>query len=237
MATSLTASYNLSRDQIIRAAFESIGVAVTNEPLDPDDVEVAQVALNALAMSWKSYGLTLWKRGQASITPLVLGQASYSLAPTLGTGTEKPVKMVDVTYKNTATGNETPMTRLSFAEYDRLPNKAQQGTPVQFYFEPQRTGSIMKIWPTADANAVSNLTIEYTYQQPIQDMTSGTEDVDFPNEWYRALILNLAIDLAPKFGLERDERVLLQTQAEDALQLALNFDVEDASLYIQADRY
>ena len=234
MALSLTDDYNLTRDQIIRAAFETIGVAVSNEPLEAEDVAVGKVAFNALAMSWKNYGLMLWKRGTATITPLVLSQASYTLAPTLGTGSEKPMKMISVSYKD-SDGNETPMTRLSYREYDDLPNKTQTGTPTQYYFEPQRTGSILKIWPTADANAVSNLTIEYTYQQPIQSMADGTDDVDFPSEWYRALILNLAVDLAPKYDYGIRERQLLEAQALDALDLAKNFDVEDASLYLSPD--
>ena len=66
-------------------------------------------------------------------------------------------------------------------------------------------------------------------------MSAGTDDVDFPNEWYRALILNLAVDLAPKYGLGIQERDLLKEEADEALQLALNFDVEDASLYLQPE--
>ena len=232
MALSLTDDFNLTRDQIIRASFESIGIAIANEPLDPDDIQVAQVALNALAMSWKSYGLTLWKRGRASITP-VAATYEITLAPTLGAGTEKPVKMVSVNYKDSS-GNEVPMTRLSHDEYDNLPNKTTSGTPTQYYFEPKRTGSTMYVWPAPDATFAAGYTIEIVYQQPIQDMSSGTDDIDFPNEWYRALILNLATDLAPKYGVNRADRSDLKEQAEEALQLALNFDVEDASLYLQS---
>jgi hypothetical protein len=119
MALSLTDEFNLSRDQLIRAAFESIGVAVTNEPLDPDDIQVAQIALNALAMSWKSYGLTLWKRGTATITPLVLSQASYTLVPTLGAGTEKPMKMLSVNYKNSDGQEKNPARRAENKIQDR----------------------------------------------------------------------------------------------------------------------
>ena len=115
MALSLTDDFNLSRDQIIRASFESIGIAVTNEPLDPDDIQVAKVALNALAMSWKAYGMVLWKRGVDSITPTE-GTTSYTLAPTLGSGTEKPMKITTVNYKQTSSETEVPMTRLSHRE-------------------------------------------------------------------------------------------------------------------------
>ena len=236
MALSLTDDYTLTRDQIIRAAYESIGVAVTYEPLDPDDVAVAKVALNSLAMAWKSHGMMLWKRGHYSIIP-VASTYEIDLTPTLGSGTEKPMKVLAVNYKNTSTSTEIPMTRLSYDEYNNLPNKTNTGTPVQFYFEPQRTGSQLTVWPAPDANFAAGYTIEVTYQQPIQSMPAGTDEVDFPNEWYRALILNLAVDLAPKFGVGIQERQLLKNEANEALELALNFDVEDASLYLNPDRY
>ena len=236
MALSLNDDYNLTRDQIIRAAFETIGVAVSNEPLEAEDVAVGKVAFNALAMSWKNYGLMLWKRGRTSLTP-VASTYEITLAPTItgGSDTEKPVKMIAVNYKETATGKEIPMTRLSHKEYNNLPNKAQTGTPVQYYFEPQRTGSKMYIWPAPNATFAAGYTIEITYQSPIQSMSAGTDDVDFPSEWYRALILNLAVDLAPKYDYGIRERQLLEAQALDALDLAKNFDVEDASLYLSPD--
>lgn len=230
MATSLTDDFNLTRDQIIRAAFESIGVAVTNEPLDPDDVQVGNIALNALAMAWKGFGLHLWKRGRASLT-LVAGTSSYALIPTLGSGTEKPMRLLSVDRED-SNGDTISMTTLSLQEYEALPNKTTTGVPIDYYFEPSRTTSTMYVWPVPSATEAAEYTIEYVYQAPIQDMSVGTNDVDFPNEWYRALILNLAVDLAPKYGLEINARRMLELQAADALDLAKDYDVEDTSIFL-----
>ncbi len=233
MATSLTDDYSLTRDQIIRSAFETIGVASANEPLDPVDIATAKVSFNALAMSWKAHGLQLWKRGRASVT-LVASTYSYELTPTLGSGTEKPMRLLEVNRKDTD-GNEIDLTRMSLKEYESLPNKTTTGVPTNFYFEPSRLTSILFVWPAPSATEAAEYTIEYIYQAPIQDMNSGTEDVDFPNEWYRALILNLAVDLAPKYGLALAQQELLSIQAMDALDLAKDYDVEDTSWFIMPD--
>lgn len=235
MATSLTDDFSLTRDEIIRAAFETIGVAVTNEPLNPDDVQVGNIALNVLATSWKSIGLQLWKKGDASET-LVASQAAYPLTPTLGSATEKPMRIysMDITDSD---GNQIPVNRLSHQEYNDLPNLTTTGTPISFYFEPSRTTSTVYLWPVPDATAAATYTLNYTYQQPIQDMSLGTQDVDFPNEWYRALILNLALDLAPKYGLDRLERIDIKRQAVEALDLARDYDVEDTSIFFKPEGY
>jgi len=232
MTLSLTDNFNLTRDELIRAAFEDINVAVTNEPLDPDDIQVAQIALNVLVTSWKAHGLQLWKRGRASLT-LVASDYDYDLTPTLGAGTEKPMRLLTVNRKYTD-GTETDMNKLSLQEYENLPNKTTEGTPVNYYFEPGRLTSTLYVWPAPNATAATEYTIEYVYQQPLQDMDIGTEEIDFPNEWYQAVELALAHALDRKYRtLNHIDRGMLRKDAEKALQLALDYDNEDASLMIQ----
>lgn len=232
MALSQTASYSLTRDQIIRSAFEVVCEASANEPIEAEDLAVAGVILNALSLSWKAHGLQLWKRSSASLT-LVAATSSYSLTPTLGSTTEKPMRVLFVNRKETSSGIETPINKLSREEYEALPNKTETGTPVSYYFSPERTTSTMYLWLTPGTTEASDFTIEYVYTAPIQDMDVGTEEVDYPNEWYRALILNLAYDMSGRYGMDTAERRLLREDAEAALELAKDYDVEDTSIYFR----
>lgn len=233
MATSQSNSYNKTRDELIRSACELVGIAVKGEPLDPTVVSVAEGAFNNIVQSWKSYGLHLWKKGSASVT-MVAGTAKYTLAPTLGAGTEKPMRLYSVDLTD-SDGNQTPLTRLSHQEYNDLSNLTTAGNPVNFYFEPQRTTSVMYVWPVPNATTVADYTLNYTYQQPLQDHDVGTEDVDFPTEWYRALTYTLAYDLGFRYGIDLNTHQMLGIQAQDSLDLALSYDVEDTSLHIHPD--
>lgn len=241
MATSGIDDNNLTRDQIIRAAFETIGVAIANEPLEAEDVAVGAVALNALSNAWKAHGMQLWKRGRYSLTSattpaLTASTYSYDFATAAATSfTLKPMRIVEVSRKLTSDSTETSMTRLSLEEYEALPNKTTTGTPLQYYYEPKNSSGTIYFWPAPDATFAANNSIEIIYQAAMQDMDVGNEDVDYPNEWYRALILNLANDLAPKYGIGIQERELLKIEADGALELAMSYDVEDTSVFFQPD--
>ena len=242
MATSQQTTFSMTRDQIIRSAFEDIGITNANEELEPEQIEVAQVAFNSMAKRFMAQGMHVWKRGRytlnsASTPALVAGTYKYELTPTLGTGTEKPMEITECNRKDTS-GGETPMTYLSLNKYENLNNKTDEGTPTNFYFERTRDTAYLYVWPAPDATFVANNSIEIIYEQQIQDMDVGNEDVDFPAEWYDALGLNLAYRLSRKYGtLDRDERRDLRNEARDTLNEMLDFDTESGSIYFQPDFY
>ena len=240
MALSGVDDYVLTRDEIIASAFEDIGVAKANEPLESEDIATAARALNTMALSWKAHGLQLWKRGRYTLssatTPaLTSGTYQYELGGTSGSFLIKPMRLLEVSRKDSS-GNEVDLNRVTLNEYESLPNKTTTGTPVNYYYEPQRLVGQLYLWPGPDATFASNDTIEIVYQSPFNDMDVGNEDVDFPNEWYDALTLGLAYRLSGKYGtLDYRERALLRADAMDALELAKGYDVEDGSVYFQPD--
>lgn len=52
MATSGTVTYTQNRNEIIRSAYELIGIAIDGEALNADDIDVAQAALNVMVKAW-----------------------------------------------------------------------------------------------------------------------------------------------------------------------------------------
>jgi hypothetical protein len=74
-------------------------------------------------------------------------------------------------------------------------------------------------------------------QRTIEDFDSGTDNPDFPQEWYLPLALNLAVLIAPKFGLPRTEYMELQEQADKWYEIAKEFDDElYTSVYFAYDQ-
>lgn len=80
MATSGSYNFTVTRDDIIKEAYEKIGVIDPTETPNSDMVVSASRKLNLLAKSWMSKGLNLWRRTEATLF-LEADKQSYSLGP------------------------------------------------------------------------------------------------------------------------------------------------------------
>lgn len=117
-------------------------------------------------------------------------------------------------------------------EYFAQPNKNDQGDIVNWYYTPELTDGRLYIWQTSnDVDKVAR----FTYSRPI-DVTVDTGDSpDFPAEWFRMLKYNLAVDIAPEYRIAQNEIATLKVLADEMLENALGYDVEDDSMSLQPD--
>lgn len=83
-------------------------------------------------------------------------------------------------------------------DYMRIPQKGITGDPIILYYSPQVSQGQVFVWPTpSDVNK----RLEVTYLREIQDFDTGTDNPDFPQEWLEAIKFNLAVRLAPAYGI------------------------------------
>lgn len=234
MALTNSTDYSIDRDTLIKASLRLIGVGSIDEAPTASEITNAGEALNIMVKAWQADGLHLWQIRDYSLPP-TLATAQYSLgSATIG---HRPLRIVSIDYKNTASNIEVPMTELSRAEYNNLPNKAETGTPVQFFYDPQLTNGQLYVWPTPDATFVAGYTMEIEYQKPFDDLdVVSTDDFEFPSEWYEAIKWGLAARLAPEYGVPLNERRLLGQEAAGAKQNVLDWDQEPVSVYFQPAR-
>jgi hypothetical protein len=129
---------------------------------------------------------------------------------------------------------DTPMNYLSYQDYFELPDKIRSsGTPVSYNYDRQLNVARIRVWPVP--NDVKTL-MKITYAAKIQDFDNNDNTSDFPQEWEDALVLNLAVRLAPSFGKANSQSFIeLKAQAMEALDLALRFDNEPGSIRFQVD--
>ena len=112
------------------------------------------------------------------------------------------------------------------------------GPPVQisyrsnYYGDPNTTQGVVLVYPGwGDAANV----IELRAQFPFSDFDSSSDEAQMPPEWFEALIYGLAVRLAPEYGLDKEIRLILKKEAQDAFDLALLSSNEDASIFFQPD--
>ena len=141
----------------------------------------------------------------------------------------RPLKIISV--RRYHDGAETPVSRLSRDEYFNLSQKATSSIVTQYYYDPSRATGVLYVWKPSDN--VNDL-LKFTWRRPVYDFDSVSNDPDFPQEWLETFKYNLAVRIAPEYGVEPPRVVIaMATSLYDKL---LTWDNEDASIYFQPGR-
>lgn len=235
MSTSGTTSYSTTRDDIIKRALRLVGALAQGETPTPDQVTEAATALNGLVKAWQADGMPLWAIKSYSV-PLTATVASYRIGVGQTVATPKPLKITQAYNHNTSSNVDIPMRVLTRQEYNMLGNKTSAGNPIQVFYDPQRDYGDLYVFPVPSATDAASNVITITYQRPFEDFDASTDTPDFPQEWFDAVTYGLATRLAPEYGLPIPDRKTLWQEMTIIKQDALNFGLEEGSLFFQVDR-
>lgn len=227
MATSSVTLLELSRDAIINSALRKISVIGEGQVANAQQLSDGAEALNLVLADFQSLGMPLWKRQETGVT-LVNGQSTYTL-------TQYPLKLIQANLALTGNTSRTDLQIIPDYNFNNLP-VGSTGTPVNVSYQPKIEQGILSVWPTPDASVPSGSQIILTYTLPFYKFTSGTETADCPQEWYHAIILQLALVLADEFSLPLEERAWLEKQADKRLATALSSSSEETSVFFYPDR-
>lgn len=235
MATSGSSTWQLTRNEFISAALRKIGVLAKGQTADAEDLLNGQEALNGIMALFQTKGMQLWARDEYTIT-LVAGQADYIIGVGQAVATPFPLKLHQATLKDTAGGSNLNMNIYSIYQYQELSPTTSSGQPVSVFYQPLINYGKLTVWPTPDTNAAAQKTILLTYQSPLEDFTAAGQTFDFPKEWHKPVIYQLAADLAPEYGVPIMDRDALKKEAAQFIKEAEDFGIEEASLFFQVER-
>lgn len=235
MATSNSTNFTVTRDDIIKRALRLLGVVAQGETPTTDQVTEAAFALNMLAKAWQADGMPLWAIKQTSIT-LVNGQRDYTIGIGQAIDIPKPLKVYEAFNRSSTSNVDIPMRPLTKQEYNLLGNKSSSGNPIQYYYDPQRVFGTLSFFPVPTSAEAAANTVVITYQRPFEDFDSAVDEPDFPQEWFDALSYGLACRLAPEYGIPPTDRKTLWQEMSLIKQDALNFGLENGSMFFEVDR-
>lgn len=233
MATSGVTTSQLTRNQIIEAALRKLGVLAQGQTPSTEDYTNAAIALNMLVAEFRALGMPLWKRTQYSFSPTA-NTSSYNIGSGQTLSTAYPLKMLEAWRQDSSTSSKIPMTILANSDFNLLPSNSSD-TPIQLTYQPKINYGVLKLWPTPDSNS-TNSTIYLVYQAPSEYFSASTDTMDFPEEWYNAVVYELAVRLAPEWGVPLNDRGLLMKEAKMFLDRVLDFGTEDGSIFFYPDR-
>jgi len=226
VTTSGTAAFNLDLNDIIEEAYERCGVEVRTGY----EHRTARRSLNLLFADWANRGINLWTIEQGSIS-LVQGTITYAL----------PVDTVDLLEHvirtgagNAATQADLTISRISVSTYATIPNKLQQGRPIQVWVNRQSGATTptglnppnINVWPAPDGS--QPYTFVYWRMRRIQDSGSGTATQDIPFRFLPCLVSGLAYYLALKIPEALGRLTVLKQMYDETWELAAGEDREKA---------
>jgi hypothetical protein len=235
MTTSNSYDYSVTAQGIIEGSLRVLGVIAAGETPTADELADALEALNLLVKSWQQApnplmrGVQPWHRVETTIDVSSVGaKQGYTLAASGADVTMQiPVDIVAVT-RVTSDSDRVPMIRVTFDEFVEWGDRTDTGTPSRWFYERGLTSG--KLWfnllpsDTADDYVITSI-------RPLQDLDSLTNDVEFPQEWMRALKFNLAVEIAPEYGIQVGENIVML--AQQSLGLANYTTPESTSAYFQ----
>lgn len=145
----------------------------------------------------------------------------------------RPLQILSAVLRNN-NNQETPLSPMTLEEYEALPAKADPnttGTAHRYYYESQITSGVLylDVYP---ANVAIDQRLHIVYLSPIEDLIVSTDTPDYPQNWYRALAAQLAMDIAPGFQLPASKE--LMALRNDAVSIARNQDPDTSRAYFQA---
>ncbi len=196
---------------LITTSLRQINAIATGETPAAAEIIDAMGTLNRLLHSWAISGLLVFKNTRETFA-LTASQQSY----TMGTGgtfnTPRPTK---ITYAAIIdAGVEYPIEIVTDAQWDQIHLKNTTSSyPSKLLVEGGYPLATLYFWPKPSGTP----SVVLSSQKPFTTFAQASDELDMPPGYERALISNLAIELAPEYGKDPSALVLnaaIESKAE-----------------------
>ncbi len=240
MSTSGQGDYNVSGSDIILEALELLGVLAEGESANGFMEETAQRTLNMIVKNWQAEGFNLHTLHKKEV-----GITDGNNSVDISTVAPDYFEITDVVFYNADTEQYTPMTQMSHDEWFKATyngSTEESRTPTSWFWNPggdvsggdADNVSTMYIWPTLDTTNANDKLIIWG-QRNAFGLDAG-DSPDYPSYWYLPLAFNLAVALAPKYGVSPARMDRVQMLAREYKETAEGFDREDF-VYFSPSKY
>ena len=220
-----------SKEDIITEALEICGVLAEGEEPNLDQLFSCTRSLDYITKAWQTEGINIWAVVSLEV-PIEVGKQSYTIGPGLDVDVSyRPLQITNGVHRD-VNGNDIPLNIWSREEYWRLSQKEIFGIPLNVYYDRRRTDGVLNVWQTGTENS-DKLILQAERSLDIDD----EEEVDFPAEYFLALSYNLALIIAPKYGLSTQQTSVIAQQAHTYKMDAEEYNRENTSLYLEPDPY
>lgn len=179
---------------LVKSAMRKAGILTKTEAPSADEAADGLVSLNDMLDSWANESINVPYRTLESF-PLVGGTANY----TIGTGgtfnTTRPITVVSA-YVRIADTDYT-LKLISDENYALIGEKADSGIPEYLNFTNAFPLATIRLYP-----APSEAYTLYLLTEKIIGNYSLYSTINLPAGWNRAIVHQLAVEIAPEYGVQ-----------------------------------
>jgi hypothetical protein len=200
---------------IIRKAMQKVGILTKTEQPSADEASDALDTLNDLFGSIANETSMTSVRSVEAF-PLTANQASYTIGAGGNFNTSRPTSIVSGYIRSGTI--DYPLTPIADVTYDRdIPVKTTASIPEFFFFNNGFPTATVTFYPVPLAGYTAYLRME----KPLTTLTlDGT--IELPPGWNQYLVYQLAVLLAPEYGVQLDPKVQeVAMQSKDNIMLTV----------------
>lgn len=149
----------------------------------------------------------------------------------LGVTTRKPLRTIEAFIRDSS-NYDTSLMLISRQEYNMLGSKTSAGIPNQIYYDNLLDYGRLYVF---DVPTDNTQTIYLQVQRQFYDMTTSTDNFDFPQEWFQALKWGLACELLAEYGVSLQMIPYYEQKALQYIEDCFNWSQEEPGVYFSVD--
>lgn len=186
--------------QVIKKAMQKIGALVKGEDPAADEAEDGLQSLNGLLASWANDSLVVYSRTWESFT-LSGGTGSYTIGSGGTFNTTRPNNIIDGYIRSGSV--DYGLTTIDDEAYNSIAYKSISAIPEFINYNNAYPLGTIRLYPVPS----SNYTIFILSEKALTAVADLDTDLSFPTGFERALVYNLALELAPEYGQQPDPSI------------------------------
>ena len=188
--------------KLITSSMRLVLAGSSGETLDADEANDALDVLNELLSSWALRNLMSYRNVNSEFS-LVAGTQSYTIGPSGAFNTDRPVSIEGAFV--TSGDVDYPLRLLSTEEWNSIAQKSSTSPiPTAIYYDSSYPLGTIWVWPAPSDSIQITLSVNLQFAA----LTSLAQSISYPPGYSKALRYNLAVELAPEYGLNPPESVL-----------------------------
>lgn len=187
---------------IITGAAKLIGVVFKSEQLSSDEANDGLVTLNDMLDTWSNDNLTTFSYTLENFS--LTGAASYTIGASGDFNTTRPINIVDAVVRLSLV--DYPLSIITQEQYQTeiSVKSISSSIPEYLTYDNNYPLGTIKMF----AVPISGSTLYLQSNKPLNNLSALTTTISLPPGWKRALKYNLAIDMAPEYGVQASAEVI-----------------------------
>lgn len=199
---------NYTIQTIINDALGLIGVKASGETLNSDDSNEALRALNFMINSWGARNVSV-RATVEEIFTLIANTRTYTIGSTGIFSTVRPQSLITAGLQFPADNIVLPIDIIGPDHYDSFSSRlVVTGPPTHVFYNPQMPNGVLHFFPIPD----QGYTFRLRSAKALSEFPLLSTTFQLELTYIEAIVYNLAVRLAPRFGVEPSQLVLGESE-------------------------